>query len=68
MYNVVVKTLPRDLSETVDLVNAMNAWCNEHTENKRFSYWHFTDFEENGILYRFEDGAVAVLFSLKWVK
>ena len=68
MYSVVINPLPHNLTESIDLVNAMNAWCKERTEDKRFSYWQFSDFKEGGILYRFEDEGMAVLFSLKWVK
>jgi hypothetical protein len=68
MYNVEINTLPYNLIEAMDLINAMNAWCKELTEDKRLSHWNYADFNENGIVYRFEDQGMAVLFSLKWVK
>ena len=68
MYNVVINPLPHALNETVDLINAMNAWCKELTEDKRLFYWNYTNFNKNGVIYSFEDEAIAVLFSLKWAK
>jgi hypothetical protein len=67
MYNVVVE-LPNDLFRAMEYLNTMNAWCRGYTDDKSLSLWHYAAFGENGVIYGFEDGAMAVLFSLKWVK